>query len=88
VNETMVDEATTPGPWVYSILREGLRRAAGLRRPAHIPWADDRRDAKGLGWHCVVPFDAPPESLAGWAALVNEATPVETVATYATYSVE
>ena len=80
LNETMVDEATTPVAWVYSILREGLRRAAGLRRPAHVPWADDRMGATGLGWHPGVPFDAPPESLAAWAKFYNEMISSEQVA--------
>jgi hypothetical protein len=81
VDEILVDEATVPAPWIYSILREGLRRAAGLRSP-HVAWADDMQGAMGLGWHPTVPFDAPPESLAGWAKLVNEVAPVEGPAEY------
>lgn len=70
--DVSVDDTLAPAPWVYSILREGLRRAAGLRS---LP--PDREYVTRFGWHSEVPFDAPPESLAGWAKLVNEATPVE-----------
>ena len=70
-NETMVYEAIMPVAWVCSILREGLRRAAGLRRPAY-PWIDDPMTVTVLGWHPSVPFDAAPESLAAWAKAYNE----------------
>lgn len=63
--ECSVCDPLVPAAWVYSILREGLRRAAGLRR-----------------WHPDVPFVAPPESLAEWAKLVNEAAEPPMPATY------
>jgi hypothetical protein len=69
--QAWVDETIAPKPWVYSILREGLRRSVGIRT--------SRGYARNLGlspgWHHDVPFIAPPESAAAWAKLVNEATP-------------
>lgn len=66
----LVDDTIAPMPWVYSILREGLRRAAGLRTYREGEYGGR------LGWHADVPFDAPPESIGLWAQLVNETTTV------------
>lgn len=60
--ESAVIEELVPREWMYSILREGLRRAAGLRVQTH----------HGLGWHPSAPIFAPPESLGAWAHLVND----------------
>lgn len=63
--DVVIYEIVIPGPWMLSICREGLRRAACLRWPA----------TSGMfGWHDCFPISAPPESLTGWASLVNEVT--------------
>lgn len=60
-----IDPAVIRRPWLHAIAREGLRRAAGLSSPGG--------GYGQRGWHPAAPFEAPPESLAKWAAAVNDA---------------
>lgn len=62
-DDVIIDETVLPGPWMLSICREGLRRAAGVR---------PHSESGVVGWHSFCPIEAPPETLANWAQLVNQ----------------